>query len=421
LLKIPALANVDTRAEEAFISFLLGLVSISDRKKYFEKSLSLYAELHDQVDIIDMLFLRAWILFSLADIRELLTQNLAQIRQSRDPERIMRSLIALAWLDRADGKYREAFQKYNEAYEASCLSRNALGMALALSRSAWLYNFLGEFDRAYRCYAECLKLCQPAGSQQFTGAAYIEMGVTEMWQGHLSKAIVLIEKGRTFMQQPPIRDYYYDSLFAYVNLHAGYDRISSKFMRKDIDYDLWKSYCLQSWLALKEGHFEDALADSQQKLKSFHRNSEEYAMAQVPYGFALHGLGRNKQAKKELFETLMYCMDSSAFIPLMHLMPILPIVLADCQDQALQERALELYAMAKTLPFVANSRLFKDIAEKPLQEATAQLPQDVILTAQSRGQKLDWWSTAEMLLKELHELGWAGSTPESEFDTTKRK
>ncbi len=93
----------------------------------------------------------------------------------------------------------------------------------------------------------------------------------------------------------------------------------------------------------------------------------------------------------------------------MHLIPILPVVLAASKDEVLQERAVELYALAKTQPFVANSRLFKDIAEKPLQVATANLQKDIILAAQTRGQALDWWKTAEMLLDELQELGWASS------------
>ena len=131
------------------------------------------------------------------------------------------------------------------------------------------------------------------------------------------------------------------------------------------------------------------------------------AWSQVALGRALHGLGQVDKAEHELYQALQTCVEIRAFLPLMHLMPILPVVLADSQDQKLQERAVELYAMAKTLPFVANSKLFEAIAEKPLQEATAHLPQEVILEAQSRGQSHDdWWETAAVLLDELRELGW---------------
>jgi len=40
--------------------------------------------------------------------------------------------------------------------------------------------------------------------------------------------------------------------------------------------------------------------------------------------------------------------------------------------------------------------------------ATANLQKDFILTAQTRGQKLDWWEIADTLLDEFQELGWQG-------------
>jgi hypothetical protein len=63
--------------------------------------------------------------------------------------------------------------------------------------------------------------------------------------------------------------------------------------------------------------------------------------------------------------------------------------------------------MAENLPFVANSRLFQDIAGKHIAAVAARTRPDVVVEAQKRGRVLDWWETAETLLSELREMGWA--------------
>ncbi len=71
-----------------------------------------------------------------------------------------------------------------------------------------------------------------------------------------------------------------------------------------------------------------------------------------------------------------------------------------------KERGVELYALAESLPFVGNSRLFEDIAGKHVAAAGAVLPPAVVEVARARGRTLDWWETAAGLLVELRELGW---------------
>jgi len=120
-------------------------------------------------------------------------------------------------------------------------------------------------------------------------------------------------------------------------------------------------------------------------------------------GRAAHGLGNRSEAQGHLFEALGIAVDMGAFVPLLHLMPIIAVVLADAGEV---ERAVELYALAETHPFVANSRLFEDIAGRFVEAAAAALPPDVVEAAQARGQALDWWDTAAELLDELPKLGW---------------
>jgi hypothetical protein len=95
----------------------------------------------------------------------------------------------------------------------------------------------------------------------------------------------------------------------------------------------------------------------------------------------------------------------------MHLIPVTARVLADTADAQQQERAVELWTMAENLPFVGNSQLFADHIGKPMARVIAALPSAVVAAAQARGQKLDWWETAESLLAELQALGWNEMRP----------
>jgi hypothetical protein len=117
-------------------------------------------------------------------------------------------------------------------------------------------------------------------------------------------------------------------------------------------------------------------------------------------------LDRAAEARQTLVHCLQTCLAIQAFLPLMQLMPIIPVVLADGADEQLQERAIELYALAESLPFVHQSQLFADLAGKPMAAVAATLPADMVAAAQARGRALEWWPTAEALLAELKELGW---------------
>jgi len=76
----------------------------------------------------------------------------------------------------------------------------------------------------------------------------------------------------------------------------------------------------------------------------------------VLLGLTFLSLEQYDESKSVLFEALQFCVEIYAFISLIHLMPILPVVLVECEDEVLHERAIELYVMAKRHPFVANFR-----------------------------------------------------------------
>ena len=64
-------------------------------------------------------------------------------------------------------------------------------------------------------------------------------------------------------------------------------------------------------------------------------------------------------------------------------------------------RAIEIWALAKCQPYVANSKWFEDVAGRELDDLAASLPPEVAEAARERGRGLELWQAAAALLAEL--------------------
>ena len=69
------------------------------------------------------------------------------------------------------------------------------------------------------------------------------------------------------------------------------------------------------------------------------------------------------------------------------------------------EQALELYTLVIRFPMVANSCWFADFFGKPIQSAITNLPVEVVVAAQQRGQLLDARETAHRLIADFDTQG----------------
>ncbi len=107
------------------------------------------------------------------------------------------------------------------------------------------------------------------------------------------------------------------------------------------------------------------------------------------------------KAQQHLIKALEITIKFRAFHALLQVVSAISVVLVEDIDPRLKQRAVELYALGETQPYVAKSQLFEDVAGRYVREATAGLPPEVVAAAQERGRALDWWETADALLEEL--------------------
>jgi tetratricopeptide (TPR) repeat protein len=122
------------------------------------------------------------------------------------------------------------------------------------------------------------------------------------------------------------------------------------------------------------------------------------SMTLVVLGYAARARGQLFQAREHLCEALRTATGIWAVIPLVEVLPVMALLLADRGET---ERAVELYALASRYPFVANSRWFEDVAGRYIAAIAATLPPDVVAAAQERGRARDLEATILELVAEL--------------------
>ena len=169
---------------------------------------------------------------------------------------------------------------------------------------------------------------------------------------------------------------------------------------------------LVGWLALVDSDAATAsrylqkAVDGQSRRHGHSERQEWGALFRATLSRAEWALGRHAVARQQMFEALTVAVEIRAFITLLHVLPILPVLLAGEEAVQHKVRAVEVYALANSHPFIANCQFFYDIAGKEIEQVEAVLPSDVVAVAKARGQGLEFWETAENLLQEITELGW---------------
>ena len=79
-------------------------------------------------------------------------------------------------------------------------------------------------------------------------------------------------------------------------------------------------------------------------------------------------------------------------------LPAVALILAANGDEA---GAIELWMLAKSHPFIANSKWFEDAAGRELDVLVNSLPSDAAAAVKARARELNLWETVEQLLEEL--------------------
>ena len=409
LLAHPTLVGVDVRAPQAFTHLVWGeilhRVDFARSQEHLAASLELYRSLGDKLRLAEVLDKQGWIALAehrMAQAQELAEESLKLSQQVGEPRRITLAYIRLGDITRYSLNFDKATALFQKAYEMAGAIDNRQLMTQASDMSAYLAWYLGQFDLALTLFQEKLLWARQAHSPFFEVNCLVQIAVTQIYRGKSDIALTRLEE--SMQVKPGYVSEWATLRLPMAHLHAGqYEKTESIIRTNNLD----GHKKTLSWLKLVQANYIEALAVAQQDVAQQPSGVLEWqTWARVSMGFALYKLGREEEAKQILFDCLQACVAIRAFLPLMHLMPLIPVVLADGADNGGKERTVAVYAMAESLPFVGNSQLFADLTGKTMTAVAKTLPPAVVASAQARGRKLDWWQTAESLLTELTELGW---------------
>jgi tetratricopeptide (TPR) repeat protein len=127
---------------------------------------------------------------------------------------------------------------------------------------------------------------------------------------------------------------------------------------------------------------------------------DNLCVARCVLSCAALGLGEAEEARRQVALALRTAVERASHTALVYVLPAVALLVL---DQGCTERAVGVYELARSLPVVANSRWFEDVAGRPIAEAAAALPAEVVAAARERGQARDVRATVQELAAEFGE------------------
>ena len=376
VLRQPALAELDTRAQEARALRWLGqLVANTDpaqAKAIYEQSLALYREVGDQPNVLGLLGLLAITLRDLGDVQggyHLLLESMAVAEAAGNQRTQVYTLELLG-----------AFQLH-----------------------------LGHLAEAEASHRHCLALCQKMDLEFMVNSILSGLGITLIWNGKFAEGgdYLLQRSRKLFDKGPDNLSFMHDGLsMAY--LHQGqydrakeYNELSLSAARKSkIPRYIAKSLWTKGQIALIQAD-PDATEQILHESLSVIEGIDLVGHHEGP----LVGLAYNACRRSDLqamggylLRSLQIAVGAHNFLSLLDIFPAVALYLLK-QGQMLL--ALELYTLACQYAYVANSRWFEEIAGRHVQAAKAGLPADLVAERDHRGKERDMWATATELLTKL--------------------
>jgi tetratricopeptide (TPR) repeat protein len=283
-------------------------------------------------------------------------------------------MLGLAHL--AQGHFEKAEGLLREALALARETGDRLSLAWVSMRLAYMFTWQGKLAEGLSAGEECQAHFDDLGVTW--GQAHIKgsLGLTKGLMGHYQVGGHQIEQALTCARKMG------DTLMIGETLsHQGLVALAERQHVK-------AQRCLNE---------SAALFRASREVSAHSRTLAVLALAETK-------LGHLARALEQLCEALRITVEIQNLITPMCALPASALLLCELGEA---ERAVELYALALCFPFVANSRLWEDIAGQPISAVASSLPPDVVARAQARGRARDLWTTMEELLAE-----WAGKGDE---------
>lgn len=379
LLERQELQDTDTRGERALILSWLGWAyaaqdRIVEAQQMLQESISLFAAVGDTWQMARSTYFLGGTGLKLANFDEVVHYN------------------------------RQVMHLYEQLGDRRWKARAEVGLAYALSGK-------GEWEEAEERMRSAIGVFQDIGEKVFVGAATALLAETTTYRGRFAQAATLAAESiqqheylggrRKWLRVSHDR-------WCQAMLHLGdYKAVLARVL---IVLDLavaanetmgaalgqYRAGC--AWLGLSQPRRACVLLEESTHSLRLLGARDYLCHVLAALSCAYSGQGQFVQARIAVFEATQIAVELKTALELSRVLAAAGLLVVRLEEV---EQAIELYAMARREPFVANSRWYEDIIGQKLDAAAALLPPAVITAAQERGRARDLWTTAEELLAQF--------------------
>ncbi len=307
--------------------------------------------------------------------------------------------------------YEEARRRFAQQLEIS----RSLGYPFGLAGAMWWLSGLaivqGQVEESERWLREWSALVAGWGRNPDDDPVGLWLvGTTHLTAGRYTEADAALEQGVAILREQGARIYLGRLLGALsqVKMHLGLYGQARKTGEEAVALARERG---ESWhegralgvlgsTALAEGQAAAAMELFEQADTAGRAGGDRLGLAEAMAGagYAARRLGQTTQARQSLAQALQLGIQIRSLRPLWAALPAVALLLADGGEV---ERAVELYALAWSVPHIARSRWYEDVAGQELAAVTAGLQPEGREAALARGRAREIWATAEELLAEL--------------------
>jgi tetratricopeptide (TPR) repeat protein len=276
--------------------------------------------------------------------------------------------------------------------------RDRRGIAQSRGTLANLLAFRWELEESARLYQESIALCREIGDQRRSTDSQGDLVFVLLGLGEFAEARLQLKENLAICNNLGVKRElaYILAVSSFAELHHGrYERARTRAdesiaLASQIGFRwVWGSALWYRGCAALAAEAHDEAEQSLQEgiaVLSKLLQWDEVAAAGATQAVVALRRGRLTLAKQCLCESVRAVVEVGGFYSPM---PTLSAMALYEAHRGREERAVELYALARCSPFVANSRWYEDVFGQPIAAIGAALPQAVTAAAQERGRSLD--------------------------------
>jgi predicted ATPase/DNA-binding CsgD family transcriptional regulator len=316
------------------------------------------------------------------------------------------------------GGYDLALELLQNSLDLRQQSEDIKGIAAVTKLIGLLARHQGDFPQAEDLQRQSIELSQQFGNRESERLGIYELTLTLTWAGKFRAASEAANRAIELERQGGlIPSPLGTSLLSVADIHLGrYSEALANaaealaLARKEgrSDEVFWNLMKLGN-IAFVKGALHEAehhLLESAAILKELRHNF--LALPQAILSYVVRARGDRPRARHYLERALRLSIDSRSIFTVIYCLPVAALLAV---DDARTAQAAELFSLSQQFGHIANSRWFREIANRELDEINASLSPEAASAARARGQSLDLWSTAQNLLLDLeNRKGGAGES-----------